>query len=193
LKEQYRGRLTLLCGIEFAEPHLYQSKLAEFSKLPYDFILGSVHFWYRDMFPSLMIREGVPAEVCYAHYWDKVLAAAQAGGFDSLAHIDLPKRYYRQLIINEEKLHEICNALVRNHICMEINTSSLRKNLDEPMPGGDILSIYKACGGKYITVGSDAHRSEDLAAGNAQARALIDYFGFEEVIFLQRRRTQDEL
>jgi len=190
LQEKYRAKLTLLCGVEFAEPHLYRDKLAAFSKLPYDFILGSLHFWYRDMFPSQLVKAGVPAEVCYAHYWDAVLAAVKAGGFDALAHMDFPKRYYGRLIIDRDKLHEICDVMARNRICPEINTSTLRKNLAEPMPGVDILSIYKSCGGKYVTVGSDAHRPDDLAAGNAQARELIDYFGFEEIIFIQRKAQE---
>ncbi|MCL2301367.1 MAG: histidinol-phosphatase HisJ family protein [Firmicutes bacterium] len=189
-KEKYGARLTLLCGIEFSEPHLYREELAALSKLPYDYILGSVHYWYRDMFPSLMVRECVPIETCYAHYWDEVLAAVRAGGFDALGHMDFPKRYYNQLLFDHDKIHEICIAMLKNHICPEINTSSLRKNADEPMPGRDILGIYKSCGGKYVTVGSDAHRPEELAAGNAQARELIEYFGFEEINFMQREARE---
>ena len=123
-------------------------------------------------------------------YFEEQLELAAWGGFDSLAHIDFPKRYYGSLIIDRPKLHEICNEMVRNQICMEINTSSLRKNMAEPMPGRDILSIYKSCGGKYVTIGSDAHHPDDLAAGNAQAKELIDYFGFEEVIFIQRKARE---
>ena len=190
VKEKYQDRLTLLCGMEFAEPHQYPDELARFSALPHDFILGSVHFWYQDMFPSQLVKTGVPVELCYAHYWDAVLAAVRAGGFDSLAHIDFPKRYYKRLIVDEEKLHEICRAMIQNHICMEINTSSLRKDMPEPMPGRDILAIYRSCGGRYVTVGSDAHHPDDLAAGNAQARELIDYFGLEEVIFIQRKARE---
>ena len=186
VQEKYRERLTLLCGIEFAEPHLYRNELSVLSKLPYDYILGSVHFWYRDMFPSRMVKEGIPAETCYAHYWDEVLAAVKAGGFDALGHMDFPKRYYSSLIIDHGKLHEICTEMVRNHICPEINTSSLRKNMAEPMPGREILSIYKSCGGRYVTVGSDAHHPDELAVGNAQAVELIGYFGFEEVVFSKR-------
>jgi len=189
-KEKYQDRLTLLCGMEFAEPHQYPNELAKFSALPYDFILGSNHFWYQDMFPSLMVKAGVPVELCYEHYWDTVLAAVRAGGFDSLAHIDFPKRYYKQLIIDEEKLREICAAMVKNNICMEINTSTLRKSMAEPMPGRDILAIYKSCGGRYVTVGSDAHRPGELAAGRARARELIEYFGFREVIFIQRKARE---
>ena len=189
LKEKYRTELTLLSGIEFSEPHLYRNELSALCKLPYDYILGSVHYWYKDMFPSRMVKAGVPTEHCYALYWDEVLAAVRAGGFDALGHMDFPKRYYNRLIVDPDKLHEICAAMVQNHICPEINTSSLRKNAAEPMPGREILAIYKSCGGTYVTVGSDAHHPEELAAGSAQARELIDYFGFEEIVFRKRARA----
>ena len=186
-KEKYGARLSMLCGIEFAEPHLYRDELAQLSALPYDFILGTLHFWYKDMFPSGMVEAGIPAQVCYEHYWDAVLAAANAGGFDSLGHMDFPKRYYNELIIDEGKVREICGALVRSGICLEINTSSLRKNIAETMPGKEILAIYKSCGGKLVTVGSDAHRLGDLAGDNARAKSLIEHFGFEEVVFAGRK------
>ena len=187
VKEKYQSKLTLLCGIEFAEPHAYPERLSELSAMPYDFILGTVHFWYKDMFPSLMLRMEVSLETCYAHYWTEVLAAAKAGGFDCLGHIDFPKRFYYDLILDPDKINEICCELVRKNICMEINTSSLRRNVTESMPDKEILSIYKDCGGKYVTIGSDAHRASELAADFAHAYKLIDYFGLEEVTFVQRK------
>ena len=188
LKEKYQAKLILLCGIEFAEPHLYQDKLAEYIKLPYDYILGSIHFWYKDMFPTRMLKAEIPAEICYEYYWNEILAVVKAGGFNALAHIDFPKRYYNTLLLDTEKLHKICGEMVKNNICLEINTSSLRKNSTETMPDKEILSIYKFCGGKYITIGSDAHNVKELSADYAYAKNLIDYFDFTEVIFKQQNR-----
>jgi len=190
LKEKYEAELTLLCGIEFSEPHLHQAQLAEYAKLPYDYILGSVHFWYKDMFPTQMIEAKIPVEVCYKHYWDEVLSAVKAGGFDVIAHLDFPKRYYGELQFDTEILHEICREMVKNNICLEINTSSLRRNSTGSMPDREILSIYKSCSGKYVTIGSDAHNPRDLAADIAYAKNLIDYFGFTEIYFKRRRRYE---
>ena len=47
---------------------------------------------------------------------------------------------------------------------IEINPSSLRKGYNETMPGKELLEIYKACGGRYVTIGSDAHEVKDLGA-----------------------------
>jgi len=188
-KEQYGKQLTLLCAVEFAEPQLYPAELARFCARGYDFILGSVHFWYKDMFPSVMLREGISLEVCYRCYWQVLLDAVRAGGFDALAHFDFPKRYYGDCIDPDGLLPEIVQTLVKNNICPEINTSSLRKGCAETLPGAELLALYRECGGRDVTIGSDAHTPQDLAADNAAAQTLIQRFGFQEVIFRGRERV----
>ncbi|MCL2030667.1 MAG: histidinol-phosphatase HisJ family protein [Oscillospiraceae bacterium] len=185
-REKYTGKLELLCGIEFAEPHLYPERLAEHTRRPYDYVLGAIHFWYQNMFASQLVETGVPVEVCYEHYWNEMLAAVRAGGFDCVAHTDFPKRYYGELRFGAEILREICSEMVRRGICLEINTSTLRKGFSETMPDKAILEVYKACGGRYVTVGSDAHHTGDVAAGWEYAAGLIGGFGFEEVVFRRR-------
>ena len=186
LKEKYKHSIKLLCGLEFSEPHLYQDSLKEYSLLPYDFILGSVHYWYQDMNPSQMVKDGIPIEICFDYYWKEVLATVKAGGFDCLGHIDFPKRYYKQLIYDKSLLYEICNELVKNNICLEINTSPLRMNMSVSMPDKDILSIYKDCGGRYVTIGSDSHFERDLGKNINYGKELVKYFNFEEIVFINR-------
>lgn len=157
-----------------------------YRKLPYDFILGSVHYWHEDMFPSEMVKAGIPLDVCWRGYWREVRRAAEAGGFDCLGHIDFPKRYYGELLYDDTEVAEIMRVLVRNGICLEVNTSSLRKGLAEPMPGGRMLGMYHAAGGQYATIGSDAHAAADLAALRETAEALLRDTGLREAVFVGR-------
>jgi histidinol-phosphatase (PHP family) len=187
VKEKFSSKVELLSGLEFSEIHLYQEAYHRLLRYPYDFIIGSLHYWYQDMFPGEMVKEGIPLTVCYESYWDEILRMVSCGGFDCLGHIDFPKRYYGASLIDRERLFEICRALVRNNICLEINTSSLRKGLSETMPDKEILSVYRSCGGEYITLGSDAHHADDLAAGHEYARGLIAEFGLREVFFRSRQ------
>jgi len=186
VKEKYGNRLTLMCGIEFGDPHIYRDILAEHSKLDYDFILGPVHFWYENLYPNRMMEIGITTEVCYEYYWNEVRLVIEAGGFDCLGHMDFPKRYYLELKFDPDKIAAIFKEMIRKNISLEINTSSLRYGLTETLPDKDLLAVYKDCGGSFITIGSDAHKPEHLASGREYARGLIDYFGLTEVYYRGR-------
>jgi histidinol phosphatase-like PHP family hydrolase len=47
------------------------------------------------------------------------------------------------------------------------------KDSKECAPGRDILGQYLNCGGTEITVGSDAHRVDDIAAGFSDVEAML--------------------
>ena len=186
VKEKYSEKLTILCGIEFGDPHMYQDIFFEYMSMDFDYILATIHFWYKDLYPSVMVDSGVPIDICYEYYWDEVLQAVKAGGFDCLGHMDFPKRYYKGMVYDPDKISEIFRVMIANTISLEINTSNLRQQMTETMPDKELLSIYKESGGKYVTIGSDAHETESLSDGNNYAKKLIDFFGFEEVYFSKR-------
>ena len=177
----------MYAGIEFGEPHLYADKLKQLSGYPYDFIIGSIH-WIGDMFPCQRVREQYSAKEFYTLYWEEVLKTVEQGGFDALGHIDFPKRYYGEIYYSEAKLKEIFKILLDKDMVIEINTSSLRKGHSETMPGRELLEIYRDCGGRYVTVGSDAHEVRDIGADNETAKSLIKGFDLQEVIYENRNR-----
>lgn len=187
LKEKYGQQIKVLSGIEFGEPHLYSEKLSELSKYPYDFIIGSIH-WIGNMFPCQSVREKYSAKEFFTWYWEEMLKTVKHGGFDALGHIDFPKRYYGEVYYSEQILNEIFKYLLDKDSIIEINTSSLRKGHSETMPGCEVLEIYKANGGCYVTIGSDAHVVEDMAADYAVAKEHIEKLGLQEVIYEQRKR-----
>lgn len=186
-RKKYRGKLLLLAGIEFAEPHQYRTILEQYAAQPYDMIIGSLHFWYRDLFPSDMLAQEINTSVCYEHYWTAMKSAAASGGFDVLGHFDFPKRYYHQLLYDRETIYDIMKKAVDNGIVLEINTSSLRRECSETMPGDELICLYREAGGKYVTVGSDAHSAPELAADRTAAEKLIRRYGFQEVLFEMRQ------
>lgn len=186
-KEKYHNCIDVYAGIEFGEPHLYVDKLEQLSRLPYDYIIGSIH-WIGNMFPCQKVREQYSAKEFYTLYWEEVLSAVKQGGFDCLGHIDFPKRYYGEIYYSEAKIKDIFKWLLDKNMIIEINTSSLRKGHNETMPGKELLEIYKECGGIYVTVGSDAHEIEDIGADNNIAKRIIEDYRLQEVIYENRKR-----
>ena len=188
VKEQCGEQLMLCSGIEFGEPHLYSDTLKQLATYPYDFIIGSIH-WIGNMFPCQKVREQYSAKEFYTLYWKEVLSTVKQDGFDALGHIDFPKRYYGEIYYVEAELREIFKRLLDKDRIIEINTSSLRKGHSETMPGKDLLQIYADCGGRYVTIGSDAHVEQDVGADYEAAKALAEECGQLQVAYRERKRV----
>ena len=188
VKEAYGEQLMLCSGIEFGEPHLYADTLKRLTTYPYDFIIGSIH-WIGNMFPCQKVREQYSAKEFYTLYWKEVLNTVKQGGFDALGHIDFPKRYYGEIYYVDAEIREIFKRLLDKEMIIEINTSSLRKGHTETMPGKDLLQLYADCGGRYVTIGSDAHVEQDVGADYEAAKSLAEMCGLRQVVYRERKRV----
>ena len=140
-----------------------------------------------------MFEAGVA--VAYARYFDELVALAQGGEYDVLAHFDLVRRdsweVCRQVLPVEphaEALHEALHAVVARGKGLEINTSAWSAGLDEPCPGLTILRWYRELGGEVLVFGSDAHYPERVGADFDRARDLALAAGFTRLARFERRR-----
>lgn len=162
-RQKFGHKLKLLCGIEFSEPHLYPAAFEQYAKLPYDSIIGSVHYWIGSERVEDMVLNR-PIEDAFEYYWRAVSQAVSLGGFTILGHVDFPRRFYKAECYSREILSEIFSLAVKNAIALEINTSSVRQGAGGPMPEQPIIEIYRGCGGRQACVGSDAHVPEHIGA-----------------------------
>lgn len=159
----FKDKIVVLSGIEFSEPHLYKDKLHELHNIDYDVILGSIHWLGDEFVGQKKLLENYPQAVVEEKYYGMVLKSIEAGGFDVLAHLDFPKRYYESSLAESSLLIKILKALIDRDIALEINTSSLRKGHTESMPSIPIIEDYIKLGGRKLTIGSDAHICDDIA------------------------------
>jgi histidinol-phosphatase (PHP family) len=187
-RRKYGDKLEILSGIEFSEPHLYR-KLFEAMRDNYDFVLASIH-WLGDTWagdPSL--RDKYSLDDVYKLHYQETIRALEYGGFDSLAHIDFPKRYLPSAVEPADLLDETVSLLVFKGIALEINTSTIRKGLSEAAPSGSILRMYANRGGRQVTIGSDAHTTQDVGAHLDRAIDLAKKNGLHQVVY--RKRTSN--
>lgn len=186
--QQYAGRLRIARGLELGEP-LCDPVLARelLAAHPYDFVLGSVHAvrGEEDYYFWDFAERDVAFEL--TRYFDEVLETVAFGGFHALAHLTYPLRYMpterrpRDLAPWQTTLDAIFRALVRKGIALEVNTAGLRNGFGSTQPDETLLRQYYACGGRLVTVGSDAHRPEDVGAGLVETAALLRRVGFDAV------------
>jgi len=149
---------------------------------PFDYILGSVH-----RIPDVV--DGIAAEEAYLAYYGAIRWAAQSGLFHSIAH---PDRIHRKLDpIAPEKLEalmaETAAALAERGVCVELSANGVRRGIVGIDPNREFVRLCFEHG-VGITLGSDAHKLEDLGVGITELRDLAWETGYREVATFERGR-----
>ncbi|HHW46912.1 MAG TPA: histidinol-phosphatase HisJ family protein [Clostridiales bacterium] len=192
----FAGRMVVVLGVELGQP-LHDLKTAEkIVSQKFDFILVSQHsLTTKEDFYKLdySLEQNNPHELLN-RYFDELLEIAKWGKFDSLAHLTYPIRYIKgthgidiDLARYYDKIDEILKTLALNGKALEINTSGLRQQFGELMPTIDILKRFKALGGEFITVGSDAHTADEVAANITDGLAAAQESGFKYITLYKER------
>ncbi len=175
LADRFGGRITVRRGMEV--DYIRETKrLVEdmLSSLNLDLILGSIHFVDGiciDKDPHLW-REISQEKVdkIYSRYYELLAEAARSDLFDIVAHFDLPKKYGRTSDVDPLPTIEEVSS---QGLSVKINTSGLRYTCREMYPSKKIVEeLYRR--GVTFTVGTDAHRIEDITSGISEVSRLVE-------------------
>ena len=197
LEIQEKTDFPIHFGIEIGlQPHITEQIKSMVKAYPFDFIIGSSHITRKkDMAYDKSFFEGLTRREAYMQYFHEMLENIRLyDEFDVYGHMDYVVRYggYAEEHIDyaefAEILDEILLALIKKDKGIEINTSGLRYGLGYAHPHPEILKRYRELGGKIITIGSDAHKTTDLASGFREATAFLEAVGFHEVAFYRKRQ-----
>jgi len=104
--------------------------------------------------------------------------------------LDLVKKFgFRPKGDLNDLLLETVRTISKSGMCIEVNTGGLRKSCHEIYPSGELL---KMCfeNGLPITLGSDAHLSEDVGAGFDKAIASVRKIGYTEIVRFTKRNHE---
>lgn len=192
LKKKYRGKLDLRIGIELGlrdEPDARDENKKLCDKLvnnyPFDFVIGSTHVI--DHFDPYN-REcwgGRSAEDIVQMYYDSVLYSVRNYDcFNVYGHLDYIIRYIPEgVTVDLTKFDPIIDTILKELIArgkgIEVNTSRLFRGT-KTNPSPDILARYRAFGGTALTIGSDAHKPEQVAGAFEKACEMLKELGFKE-------------
>ena len=89
---------------------------------------------------------------------------------------------------HRERIDAIFQALIGKGKALELNTSGLRQKIGRTLPDLPLLRRYRELGGRLVTLGSDAHRTEDLAKGIDGGMELLKEAGFGEFALYVKRQ-----
>ena len=153
--------------------------------LPFDYVIGSVHRVGGeevDRHPDADIYEKWDTYELYEAYYENVREAALSARFDILGHPDLIKifRHFPHGDITE-MLEETADAVTESGIVVDVNAAGLRKPIGEVYPSRRLLEMFHRRGAQ-ITLSSDAHAPEQVAAGYDESLKLVRDVGYREVV-----------
>lgn len=206
--EQCRRRfpeLTIVSGVEIGYELGLEGKIANFlSRYRFDFVLGAIHCLdhvaitsRKELDDFQMFLKPLGAEYLARRYFEYVRAAAGSRLFDCLAHLDIWRKYISSEIGAEFEpaiqtwITPMLEAIVQSSVGLEINTSALRRGDSEPYPAAAIVSQAVKLGVRVFTIGSDAHRPEELGEGTVRAYQLLKSFGIKPARFRDRQLIYD--
>ena len=191
--EPLRGD-RLMLGIEVG----MQSATAERSRafvdtVPFDLVIGSVHMvdgkdiYYKEAYGNLS-----KAEFFHKYYQQMADNIRQHGFIDVLGHIDYIARYapYENPDISygsfQADIDAVLRAAIETDTVLELNTRRLGSRLavKELLP---VYSRYRGLGGRFVTLGSDAHTADAIGGNFRIARELVEAVGLKTVTFRERK------
>lgn len=191
-KARYQNELTLCLGIELGQPYLLPDNAQKvLEALPYDFVLGSVHFLRGEKdLQYISYTEGDYTR----QYYEELLELAACGAYDVLAHLEMPKRYalmqgapYSPAPYMEQ-IEAALKLVIAAGKGIELNTSGIRKYKGGILPSQEILTLYRRLGGEIVTLGSDAHSAAEIGADIGAAADLLRQTGFSYFAVYQGRK-----
>ncbi len=167
-RERFAGRLTIRKGLELSvHPTLLDRARAAAEDPSLDLVVAAVHVVEGNfVWTEAFLRLGL--ERAYQLYFDEVARTLDYGLAQVLGHIDLPARSLpvgielERIRARREGLERTLNMLCAAGVVLEINTSGKRRREDRLIPELDVVARFVELGGQ-VTLGSDAHRAQDIA------------------------------
>jgi histidinol-phosphatase (PHP family) len=158
------------------------------SYFPVDYVIGSVHFidgWNFDGDQSLYGKW--PNDEVYQRYFKLLQKAAKSGLFDIIGHFDLVKKFNCWPESDQTHLFdETLKVMGEANVVMELNTSGLDRPCKEVYPSQKIIELaFK--NGVAVTLGSDAHRPEQVGRYFDKAIDMLRSAGYTKITRFRNR------
>lgn len=196
LQERYAGQITIREGMEFGmQVHTIPQYEKLFAAYPFDFIIMSCHqvedkeFWTQDF------QRGRTQDEYNRRYYEEILQVIQRyKNYSVLGHLDMISRYDKAGVYPFENVRDIIAEILRQAIRdgkgIEVNTSSHRYGLSDLTPSRDILRLYRDLGGTILTIGSDTHAPQHLAAYVKETAEELREMGFVSICTYRNMEPQ---
>ena len=194
-KARWAGRLEVLRGVEIGQPHWNPAhSRAIAGSGDYDMVIGSLH----DLRPGVSIYTGYDysreeaRDEMYRQFFEEAREMVRVADFDTFGHYDYPIRKMEGFVepsLTPWKAYALpfLKELAESGRALEINTVGQRRWMGRV---GErwVLEAFRRYGGRYVTVGSDAHYARHVGIHVKEAYDAMRAAGFDKVTVYRERK-----
>ncbi len=191
---QFKSQLRIKIALEADYLPGYEQKTKKMLEgYPYDYVIGSVHFINEWGFDNPEERAGWDqndVNQVYRAYYGLLRKSAQSRMFDIMGHVDLVKKFGNRASEDmTEEVKKTAEVFRTSGVAIEINTSGLRKPVNEMYPAPEFLRFY-CMAGVPLTFGSDAHDPKDVGGDFDKAIILAKSAGYQGYVLFKNRKIE---
>ncbi|KAB3529782.1 histidinol-phosphatase HisJ family protein [Alkaliphilus pronyensis] len=190
---KYNDRIRIKQGVEFGlQSHTLDKYSRDFKDNSFDFIIGSLHsVEKKDLFSGAFYSEKTQLEAYRVYFEELYDILCDFDDFSVLGHLDVVKRYGSfDIPLPLEAYYEATSKILKKVIDkgkgIELNTSGIRYRVGDYHPSLDVFRLYYELGGEIITIGSDAHTTNQLSFDLKNAVKALEAIGFKYVCTFSR-------
>ncbi|MFD1415228.1 histidinol-phosphatase HisJ family protein [Oceanobacillus jeddahense] len=194
LREKYQDRIQIRKGIEVGvQPHVLQETSDFIDRVKPEFIICSMHSANKQDLHSGEFFEDRTVDEAYRIYFEEYYECIKNfKNYHILGHLDLVSRYVSGgwEHVPQDIMEEILKLVISEGKGIELNTSGYKYGMNAPLPSKNLLRLYRKLGGEIITLGSDAHRPEEIAAYFGEAKEILTDCGFSYICSMNGDEVQ---
>ncbi|HOT46406.1 MAG TPA: histidinol-phosphatase HisJ family protein [Spirochaetota bacterium] len=193
-RRRYKERISVRIGFEVDYPLLGSFADSYFTDPRIDYLIGSCHFidgWAFDH-PDFIDEYGKrDIDDIYGRYFSIMEAMAAARLFDVIGHFELVKKFgFRAVRDHRPAIEKIARLLAAAGTAVEVNTAGMAHEAREMYPADGILKILFDCN-VPVTLGSDAHRPEQVGRFFPEAAEKLAGAGYRAISGFSKRKRYD--
>ena len=193
-RERYKDRIAVRLGFEVDFPLQGSFDKKYFSDHRIDYLIGSCHFidgWPFDHPDFIEGYRGRDIDDIYASYYSVMESMAGSKLFDIMGHFEIIKKFgYRPKRDFGPAVEKIAKIMAAGGIAAEINTAGMIHPVREMYPSDRIIQIFFNCS-VPITIGSDAHKPEQVGNLFPEAIDKITRAGYRKISGFSKRKRYD--
>ncbi len=193
-----RTGLAVRIGLEADYIPGREKQLEHFlASFDFDFVIGACHnidgLGVALEETAMELFAKYDALTCYRKSLENYLPAAESGMFDSLAHLDIIRKYasghfgavpfdhYADLV------DRIAGAMLASGTGFELNCRGYDHSCAEHYPTVAILELLRDRGVKTVTIGSDAHCPDHVGLYLDRGAEALNSLGFDSYTVFRKR------